>query len=208
MLPAGPAAFTATHATPAVFTWTPTSALTKLPNGTGVQLSGGSLPAPFVAATTYYVIAASGDTFELAATPGGGPIASTAVGTGNLQVVQYNLSALEPVSPVVVVAPGGGELTVPVATSSLTAGPVVPTSTQEILRIDCTSGAISVVLPHTGLNVRNIWRVVKMDATANPVNVTISGGGTFQNGTTEFQATNPYACYSFAVDGNGNAVVF
>lgn len=92
-VPAGPAAFTATDANPAVFTWTPTTALTALPNGTGVQLSG-SPPAGFSAATTYYVVAASGSTIELAATQGGSPLASTGTGSGNLTVVQYNLSAL------------------------------------------------------------------------------------------------------------------
>ena len=208
MLPAGPASFTATNASPAVFTWTPTAALTALPNGTGVQLSGGSLPAGFVAATTYYVVASSGSTFELAATPGGSALASTGSGSGNVSVVQYNLSALTPVSPVVVVAPGGGEITIPVATTNITSGPVTPTATQEILRFDCTSGAISLVLPITGLNVRNVWRAVKMDAGSNPVNVTITGGGHFQDGTTTFVVSNPYSCYSFAVDGAGNAVVF
>jgi hypothetical protein len=122
-LPAGPASFTATHATPAVFTWTPTSALTSLVNGTGVQLSGGSLPGGFTAATTYYVVNSSGFTFELAATQGGSPIASTASGSGELTVTQVNLSTLTSVEPVTAMAgymptPGGtpGAGKVPVGT--------------------------------------------------------------------------------------------
>jgi hypothetical protein len=94
---AGPVAFTATDATPCVFTFTPVSGgLSSLPNGTGVQLSGGSLPAGFSASVTYYVAGASGYTFQLAATTGGSPIASTSTGSGELTVAQYNLSALSP----------------------------------------------------------------------------------------------------------------
>jgi hypothetical protein len=104
-LPAGPTDFTATDATPCVFTFTPTDDLTELPNGTGVRLSGDSLPAGFEAATTYYVVSASDDTFELAATSGGDPIASTGAGSGSVTVAQWNLSALTPVSSTTMMTP-------------------------------------------------------------------------------------------------------
>ena len=104
-VPAGPADFTATHATPCVFTFTPTTQLTELPNGTGVQLAGGSIPAGFEADTTYYVVSASGDTFSLAATSGGDPIASTGTGSGTLTVTQWNLSALTPVASTTMMTP-------------------------------------------------------------------------------------------------------
>jgi hypothetical protein len=93
-LPAGPAAFTATHASPAVFTWTPTTALTAIANGTSVQLSGGSLPGGFSAATTYYVVSSSGSTFSLAATLGGAGINSTGTGSGNVAVTGVFLSSV------------------------------------------------------------------------------------------------------------------
>jgi Right handed beta helix region len=97
---AGPAAFTATNATPCVFTWTPVAAgLSSLPNGAGVKLSG-SPPTGFTAGTMYYVVASSGTTFELSATSGGSPIASTSTGSGTLTVAQYNLSSLPVASPV------------------------------------------------------------------------------------------------------------
>lgn len=92
-LPAGPAAFTATDASPCVVTWTPTASLTVMPNGTGVQFLSGA-PGGFETGTTYYVVDVNGTTFELAATQGGSPLASTGTGSGELVVVQYNLSAL------------------------------------------------------------------------------------------------------------------
>lgn len=94
-LPAGPATFTATNASPAVFTWTPTAALVSLPNGTGIQLSGGSLPAGFAGApSVYYVVNSSGSTFSLATVPGGTAVNSTSSGSGSLTVVSMYLSAL------------------------------------------------------------------------------------------------------------------
>jgi len=72
--------FTATNASPCVFTATGSYYY----NGLGVTLSGGSLPAGFTAGT-YYVVSASGSTFELAATSGGAAIGSTTTGSGTVQ---------------------------------------------------------------------------------------------------------------------------
>jgi hypothetical protein len=102
--PAGPVSFTCTDASPAVFTFTPSSALTSLPDGTGVQLSGGSLPGGFQSGVTYYVVNASGYTFQLAAAMNGAPLASTSSGSGSLTVTQYYLSSLSPVSDVTAMA--------------------------------------------------------------------------------------------------------
>src|SRR6185437_14496414 len=52
-LPAGPASFTMTSASP-VLSWTAGGGLMSLPVGTGVKLSGGSLPAGFSEGITYY----------------------------------------------------------------------------------------------------------------------------------------------------------
>lgn len=92
-VPAGPAAFTCTSASPGVFTWTPAGQLTSLPNGTGVQLSG-SAPAGLLGGFTYFVTGASGNTFSVAASPGGPALPTTSTGSGNLTVTRYNLSAL------------------------------------------------------------------------------------------------------------------
>ena len=64
LAPAGPLSFTATNGSPCVFTWTPTSGFTVMPDSTAVQLSGGPLPAGFSAGTTYYVVNASAFTFS------------------------------------------------------------------------------------------------------------------------------------------------
>lgn len=84
-LPANPFAFTATNATPCVFT----AAGSAFSNGQPVTLSGTSLPAGFTANTVYYVTGVAGTSFSLAATSGGAAIASTSTGTGSVVPVQY-----------------------------------------------------------------------------------------------------------------------
>jgi Pectate lyase superfamily protein len=79
--------FTATHASPCVFT----AAGSYYSDGTLVTLSGGSLPGGFTA-TTYFVVNASGATFELSATSGGSAIDSTSTGSGD--VVGYQQSSI------------------------------------------------------------------------------------------------------------------
>lgn len=67
-------AVTISIATPGVVTW----AANGLANGDKVVLeTTGELPAPLVAGTTYYVVAAATGTIQLAATPGGAAIATT-----------------------------------------------------------------------------------------------------------------------------------
>jgi hypothetical protein len=121
LLPAGPVSFTATDASPCVFTTSATSYV----NGTSVTLAGDSLPAGFTAGTTYYVTGASGFTFQLAATPGGEALASTSTGSGSVTTTSVYLSALAPVSsgtafqaymPLPSGTPSAGQ--VPVATGS------------------------------------------------------------------------------------------
>ena len=73
--------FTNTDASPAVFTATGSA----YSNGTPVQLTGTELPAGFVGTTTYWIVNASTDTFELAATDGGTPINATSAGSGSVQ---------------------------------------------------------------------------------------------------------------------------
>lgn len=89
--------FTATDASPAVFT-APGSALA---NGTPVALaatSGGTstvLPGGFSVATEYFVVGASGTSFSLAATSGGSAIASSSAGSGTVyQAVQQYVRAI------------------------------------------------------------------------------------------------------------------
>lgn len=73
--------FTATDASPAVFT----AAGSTYAAGTPVQLVGTSLPTGFTATPVYYVVNPSTDTFELAATAGGTAINSTSSGSGSVQ---------------------------------------------------------------------------------------------------------------------------
>jgi hypothetical protein len=94
-LPAGADTFTATDASPCVFTLAETDAPFA---GTGVQISGGSLPAGFEAGTTYYVTSPSGSTYSLAATLAdalaGTALASTSTGSGSVVTVSQVLSSL------------------------------------------------------------------------------------------------------------------
>ena len=77
--------FTATSASPAVFT--ATSLASPPSNGTAVQLFGTSLPTGFSVATTYYVVNSTQTTFQLALTPGGTGVNSTSTGSGTAGVM-------------------------------------------------------------------------------------------------------------------------
>lgn len=99
--PVGPISYTATSATPAVFTWTTNAAFMAafpnnvLPNGTALVLSG-TAPTGFTNGTTYYVVNSSALGFSLAATRGGSAIASTGTGSGTFTVTRYTYSGLVP----------------------------------------------------------------------------------------------------------------
>lgn len=86
-------AFSATLASPCVFT-APGSSYS---NGNTVVLfpgAGGTLPTGspgFTAGTVYYVVSASGTTFELSATSGGSAINTSAAGSGIVQSVTLEL---------------------------------------------------------------------------------------------------------------------
>ena len=73
-------AYTATNASPCVFTCS-SPAFT---NGTRVVLSGGTAPTGFTNGTAYFVVNASGTTFQLSATSGGAAINSTSTGNGTV----------------------------------------------------------------------------------------------------------------------------
>lgn len=78
-------AFTAIDATPCVFT-APSSSYA---NGQQVVLftgAGGTIPTGFTAGTVYFIVSASGITFELSATSGGSAINSSSTGSGIVQL--------------------------------------------------------------------------------------------------------------------------
>jgi hypothetical protein len=119
-LPAGPLAFTATEASPAVFT----AATSAYADGDQVALAGDSLPGGFTAGTTYFVVGASGDTFSLATAAGGDPVASTSAGSGTVATAVTYLSSVTPLStapalsgfmPLPTGTPAAGEI--PIVTS-------------------------------------------------------------------------------------------
>lgn len=175
-LPAGPVSVTAVNASPCVFTVGSGSAPA---NGTGVQLSGGSLPAGFTAGTTYYVVSASGVTFELAATQGGTPLGSTGTGSGTVTVVSQVLSNLIPVSsgtafqaymPLPSGTPGAGQ--VPVATGTGEASAwgnvaVNPMTTPGDTVYGGTSGALTRLAGDIS-NTRKFLREQSITGTAQP----------------------------------------
>lgn len=85
-----PFAFTATLASPGIFT-APGSSFA---NGNTVVVfpgAGATLPTGVTAGTVYYVVAASGVTFELSATLGGSGINLSAAGAGIVQAVTPEL---------------------------------------------------------------------------------------------------------------------
>jgi hypothetical protein len=88
-LPGNVHSFTATSATPCVFT----AAGSAYTAGQAVTLWGSSLPAGFTAGVVCYVVSPSGTTFSLAATSGGSAIASTSTGSGSVNITQ-DISAL------------------------------------------------------------------------------------------------------------------
>ncbi len=169
-LPAGPAAFTATNANPCVFTWTPTAALTSLPNGTGVKLSG-SPPTGFTAGTTYYVVSSSGATFRLAATVGGSAIASSSTGTGNVTVASMFLSSI--------VQLGTSPQTwryLPSMAANVTviaSGNLAP---NQVTEANAFSGAITLTLP--AADDGSLIVTEKLDSSVNAVTVTGNVRGT------------------------------
>lgn len=166
-LPSGPASFTATQSSPCVFTWTPTTQMTTLPNGTGIQLTGGGLPGGFSSSTTYYVVNSSGTTFSLAATTGGAPLNSSGSGSGTLTIVSVHLSAL--------VALSQGAPTAPISATSMTAN-VITTSAgaltaNQLTDVDATAGTVTMTLPTTITN-GTLISCEKYDSTTNVVNIT------------------------------------
>lgn len=86
---AASATVTITEADPAVLTWTGHDLVNTQPV---VLTTTGTLPAPLVAGTTYYVSGVSGDTFRLSATSGGDEIATTTAGTGTHTAVVARLA--------------------------------------------------------------------------------------------------------------------
>lgn len=83
---ASPFAYTATLASPSVFT-APGSGYT---NGQTVVLlpaAGATVPTGFTIGTVYFVVSASGSTFQLAATLGGSGINASAAGSGIVQAL-------------------------------------------------------------------------------------------------------------------------
>jgi hypothetical protein len=177
--PAGPCTFTATNATPCVFTWVPTAGFSSfsgvLPNGTVMTLAGGSLPAGFTAATPYYVVSSGTDTFELSATRGGSPIASTGTGSGSFTVTRYSYSGLVPASSSAVYTPYATETQVLTTTLPTLANASVTTSgalaLNTITRVTATSSVAAMTLPSPSTGAL----VVCERETASTANVTITG---------------------------------
>lgn len=97
--------FTVTIAAPGVVTWTAHG----LANGSKVTLSTtGALPTGLVAATTYYVVNAATNTFELSATRGGSSITTTGSQSGTHTVTTVPEPSIDYACGLVLGAPIGG----------------------------------------------------------------------------------------------------
>lgn len=171
---ANPQSFTATSATPCVFTVPAAPA-----NGTMVELLGTSLPAGFTAETTYFVVNAGSMTFQLSATLGGAAIASTSTGSGTVQTSAVYLSAIAPVTsatsfqaylPLPAGTPASGQ--VPVATglgeaSNWGTVAINPMTAPGDMIYGGTAGA-STRLAGDVSNIRRFLREQSTSGTANP----------------------------------------
>jgi hypothetical protein len=182
-LPAGPASFTAPMSTPAQFAWTPTTELTTLPNGTGIQLTGGSLPGGFSVATTYYVVQAWGTAFGLSTIQGGPAIIATSSGSGTLTVVSMHMSALAKLAPP---SPSLAYLPTLTANSTVTSSGALVANV--LTEADATSGALTMTFPVTTIN-GTLVNVEKYDSSAN--SVTLSGSIRGQ-ASSSYSLTNQY----------------
>lgn len=191
LAPAGPVSFTGATGTPGILTWTATPALTRLPNGTGVKLAGGSLPAGVTAGTTYYVVGASGQTVQLSATPGGSPVALTGTGSGTLTVVSYYLAALVPVA-----ASASWSLYMFAPVVRAKSGAYTAQNGDAVLA-DATAGAFAVTSPPATAGAQ--VRVKKVDASGNAVTFTPASGTV--DGAAGYALATQYQRASFISDG-------
>lgn len=97
--------FTVTIAAPGVVTWNAHG----LTDGSKVTLSTtGALPTGLVAATTYYVVNAALNTFELAATRGGAPITTSGSQSGTHTATTIPEPSIDYATGLVMGAPIGG----------------------------------------------------------------------------------------------------
>lgn len=68
----------------------------ELPNGTVITFeSTGALPTGLAVGTLYYVVNAVGNTFEVSLTPGGSPVATTAIGSGTQYISSRGIDIYE-----------------------------------------------------------------------------------------------------------------
>lgn len=97
-----------------------------LVNGNKITFAGGSLPTPITPATTYYVVGATTDTFQISTTFGGGALNITAVGSGTItRSAQINMTdnATSTLNGVVITF--GSGYRIDTATTSTTSGTTV-----------------------------------------------------------------------------------
>lgn len=129
-----------------------------------VMSVGGAVPSPLVAGTTYYAVTVATDTFQVAATSGGGAITLTDNGTGSIYVakrVSPNLYGVAPTaSPTftgTVTQPGATALTAPLTDTRITATPIFdPTNANVTLTgSDVTTASTAVSTFHYVLPVPN-----------------------------------------------------
>lgn len=147
-----PVSVTATSASPAVFT----AAADYIPtNGDRVKLSGTAVPTGFTAGTTYFVVAASGRTFELSATSGGAAINSSSTGTAVVAHVSSKAA-----SGAVVALPFKPEFTVVVSNPS--AGSLVLQDSDD----NVTFGTLATVAAKSFANVILRKRYIKVSTSA------------------------------------------
>lgn len=167
---------TMTSASPGVASITAPQTAPWLVNGLAVQLYGSVVPTGLAFGTTYYTVAVSGLTFELALTPGGAAINTT--GTGTAVTATFQLAGQGAGGAVAYSAGASGPVSCPIASPGVFTGLSLPNGTPVVLTLNpAVAGA---VLP-TGFTAGTQYFVVATNQQAGTFELSATSGGSAIN---------------------------
>lgn len=163
---------TCTSASPGVFTITAPQTAPWLANGLAVQLYGSVVPTGLAFGTTYYTVAVSGLTFELANTIGGAALNTT--GTGTAVVASFQASQQGAGGAVAYSAGASGPVSCPIATPGVFTGLSLPNGTPVVLSLN--TAVAGAVIP-TGFVAGTQYFVVVTNQNAGTFELSATLGG-------------------------------
>ena len=173
-------------------------------NGDVVQI-GGTAPAPLVAGTVYYVVGASGATFQLAATSGGSPITITGGVSGNIGG-GITLSSGNNLGTYGIL--NGASSTLAIGASG-TGALTLPTNTSGNLYVTAGSGAVTINAPITD-NGSGVLTLVLSGKTGS--GIWLGGANNYSGGTVinsgEIYVSHPSSANETAFGAAGTTITF